>query len=116
MSNDSYNQSRGAKLAEGVLNWAIDTIARAGAVFVESITSDARKAIEKNVVSRLEVTEHNVAQWRRTKLSDNDDLPESLRGDGVVSGGAASASSGSETSSTGCGPTTATAQDNGART
>jgi len=79
-NNKAYEQSRGSKLFEDLLVFGVETLARAGAKFVESIVGDTRKAAEREVVSKLEVIEHNVKSWRETRLGDVDsDLPESLR-------------------------------------
>ncbi len=76
------SQSLLSKLAENLLVGTVESIARAGARFLESITDDAEKAIEKQR-KKIAATREGVAEWRETQLGnvDNGDLPASLADD-----------------------------------
>jgi hypothetical protein len=71
-------QSPASKLAEKLLVGTVEAIARAGAKAVESLAGDMKKAL-KNEAFKAEVIEKGVEAWRKERLGDIDDLPESLR-------------------------------------
>src|SRR5271167_3250778 len=92
MSNDHNQtppQSPGVRLFGELLDWAVTSIARAGAKFVESIANDTHKAVAGHA-AKVEQLRDNVAGWRADNLGDVDDLPESLRGNGSNSSGSRS--------------------------
>jgi hypothetical protein len=71
-------QSVASKLFERVLVGTVESIARAGAKAVESLAGDVKKTL-KNEAFKAEVLEMGVEAWRKSRLGDIDDLPESLR-------------------------------------
>lgn len=71
-------RSPASKFAESVLVGAVESIARAGARFAESIAGDAKKALKKEA-AKIELVQHGIEAWRKARLGEVDDLPESLR-------------------------------------
>jgi len=67
--------SPASKFAERLLTGAVESIARAGARFVESIASDAKKAL-KNEANKVEVIEKTVETWRKMRLGEIDEPSE----------------------------------------
>lgn len=74
-----------AQAAERLLVGTIEAIARAGAKALESLASDAQRALVTEG-SKVERFKDGVAAWRAAKLGDTEDLPESLRGKGYSNG------------------------------
>lgn len=74
------DKSPAAQLLERVLVGTVEAIARAGAKAAESLASDAKKVL-RNEALKAELLEKGVEAWRKAKLGEVDDLPESLRGD-----------------------------------
>lgn len=74
------HESPVTKFAERFLTGAVESIARAGAKFVESLASDAQKAL-KLEAAKAELLENGVKFWRKTTLGEVDDLPASLQDD-----------------------------------
>jgi hypothetical protein len=75
------NRSPASKFAEKVLVGILESGARAVAKAVESVASDAKKALRAEA-AKAEAFENGVAMWRKFRLGEiEDDLPESLRSD-----------------------------------
>lgn len=81
----SDQPSFAAQLFERALVGTVEAIARAGAKAVESLAGDAKKALQTEAF-KAEIIEKGVEAWRKAKLGDVDDLPESLR-DSTKTGG-----------------------------
>lgn len=70
MSDNSNNtKSVGAQLAEKVLVGAVNSIARAGAKFVQSLAADARKTLQNNAET-VEAFEKGIDVWSKIKLGE----------------------------------------------
>ena len=67
-----------SQLLERALVGTVEAVARAGAKAVESLAGDAKKALQ-NEAFKAEILEKGVEAWRKARLGDVDDLPESLR-------------------------------------
>lgn len=67
-------------ILERVFVGTVEAIARAGAKATESLAGDVKKALQ-NEAFKAEILEKGVEAWRKARLGDVDDLPESLRGD-----------------------------------
>lgn len=78
--SDSQKRTVAAQFAERLLVGSVEAIARAGAKFVESLAGDAKKAL-RNEATKVEMLEKGVEAWRKVRLGEIDDLPESLRDD-----------------------------------
>ncbi len=74
-------QSPVSKALEAILVGTVEAIARAGAKAAESLAGDARKVLQQNAF-KAEIVEKGIEAWRKARLGEVDDLPESLRGDG----------------------------------
>ena len=76
--SDSQNRSAASKFAEKILVGTVESIARAVAKAGESLAGDARKVLSKKA---LEATflEKGIEAWRKERLGDIDDLPDSLK-------------------------------------
>jgi hypothetical protein len=90
---ETHTPSTGARLFGELLEWAVTSIARAGAKALESIADDTRKAVEGHASKAAEIRD-SVAGWRAEKLGDEDgdDLPGSLRSHGRSNGSATGSS------------------------
>ncbi len=86
MSIEPKVQSPASKFVESVLVGAVESVARAGAKFVESIAGDARKALQ-NEAFKVEIIEKGVEAWRKARLGEVDDLPASLRDEARAANG-----------------------------
>jgi hypothetical protein len=73
-------QSVTSKFAERVLVSAVNSIARAGAKFVESIAGDVKKGL-RNEAAKAELLEQGVEWWRKSNLGEVSDMPASLQDD-----------------------------------
>jgi hypothetical protein len=62
-----------AQVAQRLLIGTVESIARAGAKFVESVTHDAQIAL-RNEATKLEVAQHTVEGWRKITLGDLVDM------------------------------------------
>jgi hypothetical protein len=69
-----------SRFFEKLLIGAVESIARAGAKAVESLTDDAAKAIEIQK-KKVAATRDAVKAWRKVELGEIDDIPASLRED-----------------------------------
>ncbi len=65
--------SIGSKFAERLLVGAVESIARAGAKFVESMAGDARKALAAEA-EKAKLVEQGVAMWRQYTLGEIKDV------------------------------------------
>ena len=63
------SESPMAKFAEKFILGAVDSIARAGAKFVESIAADAKTAL-KNEAAKAELLENGVKFWRQNTVGE----------------------------------------------
>ena len=58
-----------AKLLESLLTGTVESIARAGAKALESLTNDAAKAIS-NEAKKVAAVRNDVEQWRKEQLGE----------------------------------------------
>lgn len=58
-----------AKMAEKLLLGAVDSLARAGAKFVESVAADAKKAL-RNEAAKAELLEQGAKIWRQSVVGE----------------------------------------------
>jgi hypothetical protein len=65
--------SVGSKFAEKLLVGAVESIARAGAKFVESLASDTKKALAREA-KRAELVEQGVKFWSQVRLGEIEDV------------------------------------------
>lgn len=81
-ADNGNRNSQAAKLAERLLSGAVESLARAGAKFVESVAADVKRALAKES-QKAELFEHVVRAWRQTRLGEvDDDLPTELKSNG----------------------------------
>lgn len=72
-----------SRALESLFVGTVEALARAGAKAVESLAGDAKKVLQQEAF-KAEIIEKGVEAWRKNRLGDVDDLPESLRGGGTV--------------------------------
>jgi hypothetical protein len=65
-------QSFFAKMAADFLVGTVESVVRAGAKAIESITSDAEKAVEKQR-KKIAATREGVAEWRKNNVGEIDE-------------------------------------------
>lgn len=65
--------SVGSKFAEKLLVGAVESIARAGAKFVESLASDTKKALAREA-KRAELVEQGIKFWSQVRLGEIEDV------------------------------------------
>lgn len=72
------DRSPASKFVESLLVGVLEAGARAVAKAGESLASDAKKALRQQA-DKVEMIQIGVEAWRKSRLGEVDDLPDSLR-------------------------------------